>query len=475
MSDNPTGQPSTSISTPLTYRDFNQQLDSSQNVRRPFDANAPSPISLGGLSTPSDSSQPSFNSRPSHHHLLDWGGVLAGAAVQNSLGPPITSNSSTSLDNASLISSGASLDVLPASATRLSNGSATIKPLNGPNDEPPFLQNQPRHGDLSSRVSPGGSNDSSLAKSSAQQHASSLLLRATAATASPLHPATVTPASNLAPSANGTYRSDASSGSGPTVVNKPVLKMKRTGQNFPLSSSGTGLFQQRNRSYSPSHRQGALPRAATGKASDSVTKDGQEAARVARTEPLGGRSSEKLDAPLKVELQQSLRSTGNSAPNGLLPSPVRPSTKARGGGKSTATIQDSDTDDIIYETVTQTEPFDGAVEDVIDNESSSDDSDSQSDDDDDIVNVDAGEASFRQLFRAPDQEDGVDESEDGSDDDEEDEDDDATSVSSSDGSSNVDEPTVALPSANIQHQEAYPSTIIEMAEPGRLYTECRCM
>lgn len=82
--------------------------------------------------------------------------------------------------------------------------------------------------------------------------------------------------------------------------------------------------------------------------------------------------------------------------------------------------------------------------------------------------MDPREVSFRQAFRAPDQE-SDDYEEDDSEDEDEDEDEDA-SDSSSEESSIANEPPVALPSANIQDQVPYPAVILSEASPGRLYT-----
>lgn len=203
------------------------------------------------------------------------------------------------------------------------------------------------------------------------------------------------------------------------------------------------------------------------------------------TKPLDVIPAEKLDVPFKTGPNQGLRSPGDVGSVASKPNASGGSTNNGSASKTTATVLNSDMDDIIYEMTAQTGTLDGAVEDIADNDLSSDNSNSHSDDEDDesdddeAAELDAGEAYLRQLFRAPDQEDDYDDSADDSrdgseeDDDDDDDDDDETSESSFIGGSVGDEPAVALPSAQIQHQEAYPSTILDMAEPGRLYTEWR--
>lgn len=475
MSDTP-GRPSTSMSAPLTYEDFNVQSQRlSKSISGPFDAK-PSTLGLGGSDVPAYFDLRNLNS--SKHEESHSAAVAA--ADHSSLGSAIASIATIGpLNNATSIAPGAYLNASSSSANQSANGLAAVKPLQGTNGAPPFPQNHLEYGAVLSEASTGGTKDLGSFKLRTQLDALSPGSRTTAGASWSLHTATKTSAGNQALSANGAYRPDVSLGNSPAVINKPVLKMKRTGQNFPLSS-GTGSLHQRNRSYSPDQRQNSLPAkgSATLKPSEFAKKGGQEPARDERARPLDTKSSEKLVAPSKLEPQQGLHRTGDLG-NGSLPDKAKPSTINDGTGETTAAKHDIDTDDIIYETAAQAGAGDATMEDIIDIESSSDDSDSQSEDDDETADMDAGEPSFRQLFRAPDQEDEYNHSEDISEeeqeeDEDEEEDDDATSESSSDDSSNAEEP-VALPSASIQHQEAYPSTILEMAEPGRLYTECRRM
>lgn len=471
MADNTTGRPITFTSTPLTYQDFNQRPRPFKGDLGPFDAGTPS-LELGSSGALDSNPRSSFISKPSP----DFGQEnrpepAAAVAIQKSLGPPIAPISTASLNNRTSIAPIALINGLSSSASKRPSNPGASEPLNELNDSTLFLQDSLKYGDTPSGAPAGGGGiDPPPAKQTEHQHTSSTVSPTTGNTTSSLPPSFGKPANNQATSANGTYPPVVASSNSPAVTNKPVLKMKRTGQNFPLGPS-PGSFHQRNRSYSPGQRQVALaPRgSATGEASALVTKGGQQPASVGQAKSSDEISREKSSAALKIKTQQGF---GPKADSSLNESPVIPapsSVNGRGHGETNTAIHDSDSDDIIYETAAHIGAVEGNLEDVIDHQSSSDDSDSQSEDDDETVDMDAGEASFRQLFRAPDQEDDYDDSEDASADAD---DDDATSESSSDGDDTIaEEPTVALPSANIQHQEAYPSTILELAEPGRLYTE----
>lgn len=473
MNDN-TDRLSTSTSTPLTYEAFNQQSqDHLKGFLAPFDAKS-STFGLGGFGVGANPLQSSSNKLEySNHGEGRSSAAAAAAADRSSLGSAIASTTTVaSLNNASLSSPSAFLNASPLPTSEPQNDFAVVKPLNGTNSAIHSYHNHLAHGGGLSGASTEGHKNLDASERLAQQNAISPESLMTTGAAPSLSSASGTAASDQALSANGTYRPDVSSSNSPAVINKPVLKMKRTGQNFPLSS-GTGSLYQRNRSYSPNQRRDPLQArgGATGKASETVQRGGQEPPRNVIAGLLGARSSEKLGGPSETEPHQGLHSLGDSAPNDALRETAKPATIEHTNGKTSAVLHDSDTDDIIYETAAHAGAVDGAVEDVIDNESSSDDSDTESEDVDGTAGMDADEASLRQLFRAPDQENDYNDSEGNSEDDEEEEDDDdMTSESSSDDSSIVEEP-VALPSADIQHQESYPSTILEMAEPGRLYTE----
>lgn len=474
MADNTTGRPTTSTSTPLTDQELNSRPRPFKGVLGPVNAGFSS-LELEGLGAPGNSSRSSFIKPSPDDGQENYPGAAAAAtAIPNSLGPPIAPIPTASLDDRNSITPIAVINGLSSSASRHSSNPGATEPFHVLNHSTLSLQNSLKHGDTPTGASVGDDIDLHTPKQSAQQQEPSTVPGTTQIATSPPQPATITPANNQAPSANGIHRPDVASSNSPVVINKPVLKMKRTGQNFPLSSS-TGSIHQRNRSYSPSQRQGSLSSrgSATGKASTLVTKGAQQPADDEISKSLDERPSEKSSTALKAEPQQGFGLREDSAQKDSPAISARSSINDRGNGETSAAILDSDSDDIIYETAAQVGAVEGDLEDVIDHQSSSDDSDSQSEDDDETVEMDAGEASFRQLFRAPDQEDDYDDSEDVSADGE---DDDATSDSSSDGGSIADEePTVALPSANIQHQEAYPPKIFALAEPGRLYTEYRGM
>lgn len=473
MADNTTGRLTISTSTPLTDQQSNPRPRPFQGVFGPVDAESSS-LELEGLGA-ADNSLRSFlfkSSPDDGQENYPGAATTAAASIQNSLGPPIAPISTASLDYRNSVGPIAVTNGLSSPASRQSSNPGATEPFNVLNDSTLFLQNRLKHGDTPTGASAGGDIDLHTPEQSDHQHASSTEPGTTQITTSSPQPATFSPANNQAPSANGMHRPDVASSNSPVVINKPVLKMKRTGQNFPLSST-TGSVHQRNRSYSPRQRQGSLSSrgSAAGKASTLVTKGAQQPANDGISKPVDERSSENSSTAFKAELQEGFGPREDSALKDSPAISARSLINDRGNGETSTATHDSDSDDIIYETAAQVGAVEGDLEDVIDHQSSSDDSDSQSDDDDETVEMDAGEASFQQLFRAPDQEDDYDDSEDTSADGE---DDDATSESSSDDDSIADEePTVALPSANIQHQEAYPSKILELAEPGRLYTEYR--
>lgn len=472
MADNTTGRPTTSTSTPLTYQDFSQQPRPFRRDLGPFDAGVTS-LELGHSGTLNRNSQSSFNNCSPDFGRENHTGPAAAAAIKNSLGLPIAPIPTASLNNRDSIAPIALINGLSSSASKQPTDFGASEPFKVLSYSSHSTQNPLEHGDASTGAPAGGGGIGlPTPKQTEHQHTSPTVPRTTGNTISSFPPASGQPANDQASSANGIYRPGVASSNSPAVIKKPVLKMKRTGQNFPLSSS-PGSFHQRNRSYSPSQRQGALTSrgSATGKAAALVTKGGQQPPKDGKVKSLDETSREKPSKALKVESKQGFGPNQDSTLKESSLISVESSVNGRGHGETTTAIHDSESDDIIYETAAQAGAVEGDLDDVIDHQFSSDDSDSQSEDDDETVEMDAGEASFRQLFRAPDQQDDYDDSENAS---AGAEDDDATSESSSDGESSIaEEPMVALPSANIQHQEAYPSTILEFAEPGRLYTEYR--
>ncbi|KUI58945.1 hypothetical protein VP1G_06169 [Cytospora mali] len=307
--------------------------------------------------------------------------------------------------------------------------------------------------------------------------------------------------------ASGSKPNDAGLGSG-SGTNKPILKMRRTGQNFPLSSGASSSplrtsasLHHRNGSYSP------IGRSAPGLSIPSIHKASDPVLGKAAGSPLTENEASFLIRPLDKGADPGVPNkaltNANSEPmyEGSLklssgrPSedssgskigldPIRGSSNADGGsgqsshrladsfsqsGKESEADQASD-DEIIYETTYRTTGLDDASdldEVAAADDSSDDDSDSASDNDETVElrepspNGDAI-SSYRQLFLPPDEESDYDE-------DEGTVEDDAISVSSSTQSTPTAEPTVALPSANIQHQIDYPSNILEMATADRAY------
>lgn len=125
-------------------------------------------------------------------------------------------------------------------------------------------------------------------------------------------------------------------------------------------------------------------------------------------------------------------------------------------------LDDSSDDEIKYETAPKTVISDDALEAGMG--TSDDDTGSGGDDDEALESPSSrgADASPRQLFHPPEESDYGDETDE----------DDGTVSSSSSSESSPDadeEPTVALPSANIQHQQDYPEHILETAKSGRLY------
>ncbi|KUI67543.1 hypothetical protein VM1G_03615 [Cytospora mali] len=324
--------------------------------------------------------------------------------------------------------------------------------------------------------------------------------------------------------ASGSKPNDAGQGLG-TGTNKPILKMRRTGQNFPLSSGASssplrtsGSLHQRNGSYSP------IGRSAPEFSNPSIQKASDPVLGKTAGSPLTENEASPLIRPLDkgvdlgvpnkaITSGRSRRSSmilrdlltyreANSEPmyGGSLkmssgrpsedPSgskvgldPARDGSNADGGssqsanrlegcssqsGKDSEADQASD-DEIKYETTYRTTGLDDASdldEVAAADDSSDDDSDTASDDDETVELQETspnGDAisSYCQLFLPPDEESDDDEDE-GTDED------DAISVSST-NSTPTAEPTAALPSANVQHQIDYPNTILEMATADRAY------
>lgn len=120
-------------------------------------------------------------------------------------------------------------------------------------------------------------------------------------------------------------------------------------------------------------------------------------------------------------------------------------------------------DEIKYEIATKSVIPDDVLEGDVEDDSSDDDTGSGVDDDEAMGSTSSrgADESARQLFHPPEESDYGDETDD---------DGTVSSSSSSESSPAADaEPMVALPSANIQHEQDYPKQILEMANSGRPY------
>lgn len=337
-------------------------------------------------------------------------------------------------------------------------------------------------------------------------------------------PATYSPTASLAQSP---VEGGLNSGNVGNGGSKPVLKMKRTGQNMPLSST----LHPRNSSYSPSQASApVLLSDALKKHLDHVPKNVVAAsisAREPNTQPTKP-TSDGDDPDAVIEDSEHSRLSCRiliyfmmlmmmyivhvdpkfvRLSNGLLSQPAEKPGKTtniytqrtRDGpwpSASTADVSklilseergdstqispevtDGDSDgEIKYETLAQPTGVEGILEDgPTDYDPSDNESEIDSEEEDEIAKIPTpSEPSSRQLFQPPDLvSDEYDEDEDDSEEngeEEEEEDDDASSASSSADFHIDKEPAVALPSANIQHmEEAYPTTILTMANPQRPY------
>ncbi|KAG6360381.1 hypothetical protein INS49_011439 [Diaporthe citri] len=131
---------------------------------------------------------------------------------------------------------------------------------------------------------------------------------------------------------------------------------------------------------------------------------------------------------------------------------------------STYILDESSDDEIKYENAPKTVISDDALEAGMEEDTSDDDTGSGGDDDEALESTPSrgADTSPRQLFHPPEESDYGDETDD---------DDGTVSSSSSSESSPAadEEPMVALPSANIQHQQDYPEHILKTAKSGRPY------
>lgn len=277
-------------------------------------------------------------------------------------------------------------------------------------------------------------------------------------------------------------------------VSKPILKMKRTGQNFPLSSPRSPLrapasLHQR-KAPSPNRKTASVPQGSINlsKAPESPQSSVLGLPTVVNGPEIGE----------KKGLNSSIQLSTNSIENSTRGRPIDESTVKQKapldglskpasspiGSKIEATsaeslsmgqttesvprsahvLDETSDDDIKYETAPKTVISDDALEAGMEDDTSEDDTGSGGDDGEALESTSSrgAGASPRQLFHPPEESDYGDETDD---------DDGTVSSSSSSESSPAadEEPMVALPSANIQHQQDYPEHILKTAKSGRPY------
>lgn len=290
-------------------------------------------------------------------------------------------------------------------------------------------------------------------------------------------------------------------------VSKPIMKMKRTGQNFPISSprsssplrAPASLHQRKGPSpnrktavlqgssslskepENPHSRGLGLPTTVNG----SIIGEKKGSNRPAQL-PIKCRTN-TLDCQYKVltcdianENSTHGRSTKESIvePETPLDGLSRPASRSKTGvtpveslptGHLTESVprsarvpDESSDDEIKYETAPKTVVSDDALEAEMEDDTSDNDTASGGDDEEalELTSSHGAGASPRQLFYPPEESDYGD-----------DDNDDTVSSSSSSESSHAadEEPVVALPSANIQHEQDYPEHILETAKSGRPY------
>ncbi|KAI7787276.1 hypothetical protein LA080_000614 [Diaporthe eres] len=277
-------------------------------------------------------------------------------------------------------------------------------------------------------------------------------------------------------------------------VSKPILKMKRTGQNFPLSSPRSPLrapasLHQR-KAPSPNRITASVPQGSINlsKAPESPQSSVLGLPTVVNGPEIGEKKGLNSSVRLSTNsIENSTRgrlidesTVKHKAPlDGLskpASSPIGSKIEATSAeslsmGQTTESVprsahvlDETSDDDIKYETAPKTVISDDALEAGMEDDTSEDDTGSGGDDDEALESTPSrgAGASPRQLFHPPEESDYGDETND---------DDGTVSSSSSSESSPAadEEPMVALPSANIQHQQDYPEHILKTAKSGRPY------
>lgn len=253
---------------------------------------------------------------------------------------------------------------------------------------------------------------------------------------------------------------------------KPVLKMKRTGQNLPISSE---IYQ---RTKSPSTRQSSGPILPsnlnhTNKkppvAPVSLTTVNAPADRKHQIQTVGPAISTDLPKPVVGDVRKG--------PRAALSKPAESISQQRENLRAlpASSVSDSDSESgedsdgaIKYEKV-RPAGVDYAEGGASDRETSDGESGSESDGDETVDMLPKTQkSSFQQLFQPPDLDTGSDDEADCS---SEDDDDASTSRSSSPESEADENSAVALPIGGALYQVSYPSTVLTLANAKRPYTQ----
>lgn len=242
---------------------------------------------------------------------------------------------------------------------------------------------------------------------------------------------------------------------------KPVLKMKRTGQNLPLSSE----LYQRPKSHSPSQSSASvLSKNVNNKQTGSPvswTSMDTPAVRKTENQTVALATNAGISNPVVKDWKNGPQ-PGVSKPTTPLAQVEAIDAEALDGGS----VSEEDSDGEIKYEKAQPAVFDDVESDASDHETSHGESGSESDGDETAENSETQKASFQQLFQPPDLDLGSDDEDDYSSDDE----DEASGPSSTDSEPD-DIPAVITPAADAHRQVTYPSTILTKANANRLYTE----
>lgn len=243
---------------------------------------------------------------------------------------------------------------------------------------------------------------------------------------------------------------------------KPVLKMKRTGQNVPLSSE---LYRRTN-SHSPSQFPGPFQPKNANKVSTSVPVN-IPAVPQPENQPVGSVFNADIPKP-GVEGLTNGPPPGASEPSSLHLLESR-SADALNGAPS---LDEHSDGDIKYEDARPVGFDDAAEGGASENESSDGESSSGSEGDGTIENSELPTASFQQLFRPPGLESGSDDEDysDSEDDEEEGEEASASERSSADPETD-DQSPVTESATNALPQVSFPSTVLTEANASRPYTQ----